>query len=57
MLAPGLFVGREIEFVAVEVNLVGEDAHAQLGAAGRQDEETRLQPDRQQHERQVARTQ
>ena len=57
MLAPRLLVGREIRLVAVEMNLVGEDTDAQLGAAVGEREEAGLEPDRQQHERQVARTQ
>ncbi len=42
--------------MAVEVNLVGEDPDAKLGAAVGEGEEPGLQPHWQQHERQVART-
>ena len=56
MLSPHLLVGRQVALVAVEVNLVGEHAHAQLGGSVREREEACLQSDRQQHERQVAGT-
>ena len=42
--------------MAVEVNLVGEDTHAQLGGAIGEREEARLQPHREEHQRQVAGT-
>ena len=57
VLAPRLLVCRQIRLVAVEMNLVRKDAHAQFRAAVGEREEAGLQPDRQQHERQVARTQ
>ena len=57
MLTPGQFVGCEVGFVAVAVNLVGEHAHAQLRRAVRQREETRLESHRQQQQRKIAGTQ
>ncbi len=52
--APLALVGRQLGLVRIEVDLVGIDAHAQLGAAVGQREEARLEPYRQQRERQVA---
>jgi hypothetical protein len=49
-----LLVRREITFMAVEMNLVGEHPDAQLRPAFGQREESSLQPDRQQHQRQIA---
>jgi len=57
VLAPGLLVGREVGFVAVKVNLVGKDAHAQLDAAVGEREEASLQANWEQHEWHIARTQ
>ena len=54
VLAPGLLIGSEVGLVAVEVDLVGVHAHAQFGVAVGLRKKARLEPHRQQHQRQVA---
>ena len=55
--APGVLVRRDVQLVAVDVDRVRKDAHAQLGGSAGQREEPRLQPDGQQQQGQVAGTQ